>query len=318
MAPPLVSRGFHRNVADITHSQTGDVLVIRLPGEGTGTFARQLHLAQSGDSDLDFNVGAQTNPTLYIHSVTTPITDYLRLGGHDGTTAYVDVVGGTTLAFQVAGTSEVLVTASILDLTSVNLQMQTSGVIQDNNGNQLISFPAAVSSAVNEFTVSNAATNNPPILEATGGDTNIGIELRPKGTGVGFATAPTGLAGVMFESASSVITDASNQTYTIAQMKSGLIERDPTGSARTDTLPTSALIVAGCLGAPNNTSFMFIVKNTADMAEAITIAAGTDMTLVGDMVISQNELKMFLVRLTDVSASEAVTVFGLGSVLFNT
>ena len=40
-----------------------------------------------------------------------------------------------------------------------------------------------VSTAVNEFTISNAATGTNPILEATGNDTNIGITLKPKGTG---------------------------------------------------------------------------------------------------------------------------------------
>lgn len=111
MAPPLVSRGFHRNSADATHSQTGDVLVIRMPGESTGTHSRQLHVAQSGDSDLDFNIAAQSHPTVYIHSVTTPITDYLSIGGHDGTTATIDVVGGTTLVLAASGTTQLTMNA---------------------------------------------------------------------------------------------------------------------------------------------------------------------------------------------------------------
>lgn len=41
----------------------------------------------------------------------------------------------------------------------------------------------AVGSAVNEFTISNAATGNGPELQATGNDTNINIELIPKGSG---------------------------------------------------------------------------------------------------------------------------------------
>ena len=93
----LMARGWHRGVGDLTHSQTGDVLEILLPGEGTGTFARQLHIIQAGDADSDWNIAAQSHPTLYIHSVTTPITDYLRIGGHDGTRAYIEVVGGLHL-----------------------------------------------------------------------------------------------------------------------------------------------------------------------------------------------------------------------------
>lgn len=40
-----------------------------------------------------------------------------------------------------------------------------------------------VSSAVNELTVTNAATGNPPVLSATGSDTNIDLNLTGKGTG---------------------------------------------------------------------------------------------------------------------------------------
>ena len=59
----------------------------------------------------------------------------------------------------------------------------------DVNGNalgdgtlELIKF-SETASAVNEFTVKNAATGNAPELQATGDDTNIDIKLVPKGTG---------------------------------------------------------------------------------------------------------------------------------------
>jgi hypothetical protein len=54
--------------------------------------------------------------------------------------------------------------------------------INDTNGNELFGV-TATTSAVNEFTVANAATGNAPTLSATGGDTNIGMALTPKGTG---------------------------------------------------------------------------------------------------------------------------------------
>lgn len=54
--------------------------------------------------------------------------------------------------------------------------------INDTNGNEQIKF-TTTASAVNEFTVTNAATGNSPTLEATGGDTNVDIILKPKGTG---------------------------------------------------------------------------------------------------------------------------------------
>lgn len=54
--------------------------------------------------------------------------------------------------------------------------------ISDTNGNEVFKI-TATASAVNEFTVVNAATGNAVDLQATGGDTNIDIKLTPKGSG---------------------------------------------------------------------------------------------------------------------------------------
>lgn len=54
--------------------------------------------------------------------------------------------------------------------------------ILDTNGNEEIKL-TATPSAVNEITVANAATGGKPTLSATGDDTNISINIVPKGTG---------------------------------------------------------------------------------------------------------------------------------------
>ena len=54
--------------------------------------------------------------------------------------------------------------------------------ILDTNGNEL-ALLTATGSAVNEFTLANAASGNGPTLSATG-ETNVGININPKGTGV--------------------------------------------------------------------------------------------------------------------------------------
>jgi len=54
--------------------------------------------------------------------------------------------------------------------------------ILDTNGNELAKL-TATSSAVNEFTIANAATSAGPTISSTGGDTNIDINITPKGTG---------------------------------------------------------------------------------------------------------------------------------------
>lgn len=55
--------------------------------------------------------------------------------------------------------------------------------IDDSNGNEIIIGDVATASAVNEITVTNAATGNRPRIAATGGDTNISLAIRAKGTG---------------------------------------------------------------------------------------------------------------------------------------
>lgn len=67
-------------------------------------------------------------------------------------------------------------------VAGVNIQFSDGDSLVDANSNELITF-GQTASAVNELKVSNAATGSGPQIEATGGDTNINLELIPKGTG---------------------------------------------------------------------------------------------------------------------------------------
>ena len=83
-------RGFRVTRGDAT----GEQLAILLD-----TDYRVLHVASAADEGTDWNVSNPTHPTLYIHSETTPATDYLSVA-HDGTRASLTVAGGT---MQLAG-----------------------------------------------------------------------------------------------------------------------------------------------------------------------------------------------------------------------
>lgn len=74
---------------------------------------------------------------------------------------------------QTAGT-----TKTGIALTSPKI---TTG-INDSNNNEILKV-TATGSAVNELEVKNAATGNSPQIAVTGGDTNIGLDLKMKGTG---------------------------------------------------------------------------------------------------------------------------------------
>ena len=76
------------------------------------------------------------------------------------------------------------ITASSTDtLTNKTLTSPKIGTsILDTNGAEL-ALLTATSSAVNEFTIANAATGSGPTLSSTGGDSNVDINITPKGTG---------------------------------------------------------------------------------------------------------------------------------------
>ncbi len=69
-----------------------------------------------------------------------------------------------------------------LDTNSQNIIVDTAHGILDENSNEQITFTTA-GTAVNEFTIANAATGNAPAISTTGGDTNIDLNLTPKGIG---------------------------------------------------------------------------------------------------------------------------------------
>lgn len=58
----------------------------------------------------------------------------------------------------------------------------TGNNVFDENGNAIVIYSTA-NGAVNEITITNAATTMAPSIKATGGDTNINLDVLPKGTG---------------------------------------------------------------------------------------------------------------------------------------
>jgi hypothetical protein len=110
---------------------------------------------------------------------------------------YLDGVATNTGLFEAelspAGTVTETGTQTLTNKTLTAPKIGTS--ILDTNGNELLLL-TATGSAVNELTLANASTGNGPILSATG-ETNVDINLNPKGTGVlKSATAAVKIAGL--------------------------------------------------------------------------------------------------------------------------
>ena len=127
---------------------------------------------------------------------------------------------GTTFTFSATNKGDKLIFATANDGTNPDIAAIDTGIASvvddttpqlggqlDVNGNaigdgtlELLKF-VETASAVNELTVTNAATGNNPSISATGDDTNISINLVPKGTGEvqanGSGLATTGKAIAM-------------------------------------------------------------------------------------------------------------------------
>jgi len=92
---------------------------------------------------------------------------------NDGTNPDIDTLP--------AGNVTLTGTQTLTNKTLTSPKIGTS--ILDTNGNE-VALITATSSAVNEVTFVNAATGNNPSIDASGGDTNIGLALKTKGSGV--------------------------------------------------------------------------------------------------------------------------------------
>ena len=112
-----------------------------------------------------------------------------RSGSAYSLTFKVTGATGVTLRALPADKSSAPVTTFVYDngtdiidaSKDVALSFTDAQYIADNSGNELLTF-GVTGSAVNEFTLANAATGNGPILSSTG-ETNVDININPKGSG---------------------------------------------------------------------------------------------------------------------------------------
>jgi len=190
------------NGTNIGH--TSDTDAIAIASDGDVTFSQDVvitgDLTVSGD---DITMGTNTAGNLLIadgtnfNSVAVGSLSEISTVANDDVFLAVDTSGGglkritrSTLVAGIASGSEISNVVEDtspqlggnLDTNSHNILIDDAHFIGDENGNEQIIFQTT-SSAVNQFDVTNAATGNAPKLSATGGDTNIDLELESKGTG---------------------------------------------------------------------------------------------------------------------------------------
>ena len=124
-------------------------------------------------------------------SPTTPTLKYYD-GADDISLATIDHSANTVnwldSTVSITGISTTA-TGTVLTLTDTSIsstqdiRLPTAKSIADDSGNEYIKF-VKTASAVNEISITNSATGNSPDLSVTGGDTNIGLSITTKGTGL--------------------------------------------------------------------------------------------------------------------------------------
>ena len=159
----------HRMI-EFTGSITGNQVVTIPLDVQTFYFLRN---STSGAYTVQFKYVSGSGDTLTF-SATDKGDKLIFASANDGTNP--DIV---TLSF---GSGDVTLTGT-QTLTNKTLTAPKIGTsILDTNGNELFLL-TATGSAVNQLTYANAATGNKPSLTASGGDTNIGVSIQPKGSG---------------------------------------------------------------------------------------------------------------------------------------
>ena len=92
-----------------------------------------------------------------------------------------------------SGTTDVSngILTSNLQANGNHLKFESGELFCSKAGNKAILDPDEVSSPVNQVKITNSATGSPAIVEATGDDTNVSMNLLPKGTGTLTVTGTT-------------------------------------------------------------------------------------------------------------------------------
>lgn len=160
--------------------------------------------------------------------------------------------------------------------------------------------------------------------DAGKGKTSAGAPEYTRALVIGASAAEDDLCTVLLTSPFPAINDAVSSittvtsdsttganTWSAAELIGGLLLRDPAGADRSDVTATAAQIVAGIAGCQVGSSFEFVIKNTADGDEVITLTAGAGVTLSpASITIRRGYAHRFRAVVTNATSStEAVTIY---------
>lgn len=212
--------------------------------------------------------------------------DFTDFSSHLGSTASPTTTGVHGVSGTIVGTTD---TQTLSAKTLTAPKFVNGGFIADDSGNEQIVFNKTTS-AVNEFTVTNAATGNNPSIAATGGDTNISVNIVPKGSG----TVKAAGVDVATISGSQTLTNktvdlgSNTVTGTKAQFNSAMSDADFATLAGSETLTNKTINLSS-----NTLSGTTAEFNTALSDDNFVTLTGSE-TLTNKIITSPTVTGLFL------------------------
>ena len=120
--------------------------------------------------------------------------------------------------------------------------------------------------------------------------------------GGGYQLGDGNLAEVTLGDIGTVATATATATLTVAQITAGILSANPGTSAASYTLPTGTLIDATLTNAKVGSTFDLVIVNLGTSSGAITLVAGTGITLAGSATIAVSTSAQIRLVRTDTAA----------------
>ena len=279
MATPLSYAGFRRTVGDATGPQTA----ILVP-----TAYRVLHFASAADEATDWNVTNPTHPTFYVHSETTPATDYGSLD-HDGDDFTVDSRGGN-IQLAVAGTDTITVAAASTTLAQGDLIVANGAGTVIGNATQLTvnalipelqvqGTVVGVDGAALVALYSATAADGPEIILARSKSATLGTNtIVANNDSLGRIVAMGADGGTGFDPAADILFEVAGVPGAATDMPGRIVFRtSPDGSqtpaARLTVLSGATTVAQAQLGTAGTSTGAMLMAGATSGVVTVTVAA---------------------------------------------
>lgn len=245
------------NFIQLSPSTTGNPTGLKAAGTDTNI---TLALSSKGTNPTDLQTGDFASTGFRVINVASSVNFLQAAPSATGVKPTLSVIGTDTdigMIFQVKGTT--------LDASEFSFL--------NGSGTKMVEFDQLTGTVATSFILRAGTTGIPPAIISVGSDTNIGLAIVPKGTGLVNIQGIT--SGLQIEGAS-VIQNSQSTAYTLVASDANkhILHPSADTTARTFTIPANSS-VAFAIG----TDITFVNQNAAGV---LTIAITTDtMRLAG-------------------------------------